>query len=142
MLQSTGDNDMFGDNDVRINVNSINPRNFNTNSYNINSNIGYNNNNNPSYSNSNSNSNRNNSINSNANQNMPILNAPTDYGARSGSGMYGGVGADSVGGFYSTAGGGGGGDGGIGGAGSQIETDNKSIVSTPSRISKFTYSGL
>jgi len=135
MLQSTGDNDMLGDNDVRINVNSINPRNFNTNSYNINSNIGYNNINNTN--NSYNNSNRNNSVNSNNNQNMPILNAPTDNGARAGSGMYGGVGADSVGGFYSTAGG-----GGIGGTGSHIETDNKSISSTPSRISKFTYSGL
>ena len=135
MLHSSGDNGMFGDNDVRINVNSINPRNFNTNSYNINSNVGYSNinNNNDNNSYNNSNANRNNSINSNI-INMPIIMPPNEYGANNNlNGLYGGVGADSVGGFYS--------NGGVGKAGSNVETDNKSIVSTPSRISKFTYSG-
>ena len=58
-------------------------------------------------------------------------------GSITGGGNYGvgGVGrADSVGGFYST--------GIIGGAGGNFEQDNKSITSTPSKTSKFTYSGM
>ena len=136
MLQASGDNEFFQDNDVRINTNSINPRNFNTNSYNINSNMGY-----PVNNNNNNVPNNNANVNASTNSyNMPVINARNDYGTSPNminiNGLYSGVGADSVGGFYSGGGGGGG-----AGTASHVETDNKSIVSTPSRISKFTYSG-
>lgn len=149
MLHSANNDDTFGDNEVRINVNSMNPRNLNTNSYNINSNIaggggGNNNNNNTgsnrsgtNYSNNFNNNNSRNNTNTNnsmTSNNMPVINARNDFGTNPGlMNLYGGVGGDSVGGFYSNG-------VGAGGPGSNVDADNKSIVSTPSRISKFTYS--